>query len=51
MLATEHINKHDFDGALEVTNKALQIRLKHYGETHPRVADLYFNLGSTYLAL
>jgi tetratricopeptide (TPR) repeat protein len=51
MLAAESIDKQDFETAIKIINKALKIRLKAYGETHPRVADLYFNLGSVYLAL
>ena len=27
------------------------MRLAHYGEEHPRVADMYFNIGGTYLAM
>jgi hypothetical protein len=43
MLATDHIDKCEFEKALEIQEEALRLRLEAYGEMHPRVADMYFN--------
>ena len=29
----------------------MEIRISHYGETHPQVADLYVNIAGFYLAM
>lgn len=51
MLATDFIDKHEFEKALELQMNALRLRLNHYGEKHPRVADMYFNLAGCHLAM
>jgi hypothetical protein len=51
MLANGLIEADDHETALEVQERALKIRLQALGETNPRTADLYFNLGATHLAM
>ena len=51
MLATDYIDKREFDKALDLQMNALRLRLEHYGEKHPRVADMYFNLAGCHLAM
>jgi hypothetical protein len=51
MLATDFIDKREFDQALDIQQRALKMRLRAYGGSHPRVADMYFNIGGTYLAM
>jgi tetratricopeptide (TPR) repeat protein len=51
MLATDHIDKMDFVSAIEIQEEALRIRLKAYGEMHPRVADMYFNKAGSHAAI
>ena len=38
----------DYPRAIENLNKALEIRIKIFGEKHPAVAKIYSNMGKIY---
>jgi hypothetical protein len=37
--------------AMKMMYKVLNMRIKQFGENHPRVADIYFNMGGAFLRL
>lgn len=47
-LGKVYTQKGDYPKALEYLQKALNIRLKNYGEIHYEVAASYFYIGSVY---
>jgi hypothetical protein len=51
MLAAAHSDAGDFSSAIDVQQRALRIRERVLGTDHPRIADLYFNMGANYMEI